>query len=301
MRPIIDMDSVAVLITNQCINRCSNCTQLCGHHATPNFITFDEFKEAVDSMEAYPKMFGFHGGEPLLHPEFEKFCEYARSKLPKERLGLWTCLPKGKEHYREAITSTFGHIFLNDHTRNDILHGPILVASEEMPFADWYRWYLIDKCWVQNYWSASINSNGAFFCEVAASLSLLFDLGKGWKVEPGWWNRTPKDYVEQMETYCKLCGCAMPLKKRESIDGRDDISPNMYKKLKDICSPKFKQGKCIVHDLSVCQDDRQIATYKDLTYRDNIAKRYGMFLILNEKGFQTPHLIKKWDKEEVKV
>jgi len=302
MRPILDMDSIAVLLTNQCINRCSNCTQLCGHQAKPDFLTFEQFKEAVDSMESCPRvMFGFHGGEPLLHPEFAEFCEYAKLKLPKDRLGLWTCFPKGKENYRELIADTFGHVFLNDHTREDILHGPVLVASEELPIAEWYRWQLIDKCWIQNAWSASINSNGAFFCEVAASLSLLFNLGKGWKVDNKWWTRTPKDYVEQMETFCPLCSCAMPLKKRESIDGRDDISPKMYERLKEIGSPKIKQGNCIVHDLTLCQDDRQIAAYKDLKYRDAIAKRYGMFLTINNKGFQTPHLIKEWKKEEVLV
>ena len=48
------------------------------------------------------------GGEPLLHPEFEQFCDYALSKIPRMQLGLWTCLPEGKEHLRDAIVRTFG-------------------------------------------------------------------------------------------------------------------------------------------------------------------------------------------------
>lgn len=301
MRAIVDMDNIQIEITNVCHNKCSNCTRLIGHYPKTYFMSFEQFKEAVDSVKAYPKMTGVMGGEPLLHPEFEKFCEYLHSQIPPDRCGLWTCFPKGKDHYRELIVKTFGHIFLNDHTRGDILHGPIMVASEELPIADWYKWYLIDKCWIQNTWSASINPNGAFFCEVAAALSMLFNLGKGWEVNEDWWKKTPKDFVEQMETFCSMCGCAMPLKKRESIDGKDDVSPKMFAKLKELGSLKVKQGKCIVHDLSLCQDDRKVAVYKELKYRDEIAKRYGMFLVINKKGFQTPHLIKEWKPEEEKI
>jgi hypothetical protein len=267
---------------------------------------FDQFKEAVDSMVKYPKMTGLMGGEPLMHPEFEKFCEYLNSKIPAERCGLWTCFPKGKEHYREVIVKTFGNIFLNDQTRGDILHAPVLVASEELPATElvaseelpateqWVKDYFIDKCWVQNYWSASINPHGAFFCEIAAALSMLFETkenNSGWDVKSDWWTKVPKDFVKQMDVFCRMCGCAMPLKKRESVDGRDDISPKMLEKLKDI-SPKIKQGKYVVHDLTTCEDDRQPATYKDAKYREIIASGYGMFLTNNEKGFNTPHLIR---------
>lgn len=259
-------------------------------------MTFDQFKQAVDSMVDYPKMTGMMGGEPLLHPEFEKFCEYMHSKIPPERCGLWTCLPRGKEKYRDAICKTFGHIFINDHTRSDILHGPVLVASEEIDMPEDEKWSRIDKCWVQNAWSASINPKGAFFCEIAASLAMLEDKSlvyPAWKVEPGWWKKIPKDFKYQMEYYCKKCGAAMPLKKRESIDGRDDVSPKWVEKLKEV-SPKMRQGKYVEHDLKLCQDDRQTATYKDKDYRDKISAGYGMFLTVNKYRFQTPHLKSNW-------
>lgn len=292
MRSLIDMDTIQIEITNHCHNRCSNCTRLIGHHPQPYFMDFEQFKQAVYSMIGYPKMVGIMGGEPLLHPEFEKFCDYLYDKISPEQCGLWTCFPPGKEHYRQIIAKTFGNIFLNDQSRDDILHGPVLVASEELPGEDWFKWYLIDKCWVQNAWSASINPQGAFFCEIAAALSMIFDseeTSEGWNVTPGWWKRNPMDFVRQMEKYCVMCGCAMPLKKRESVDGRDDISPEMLDRLKTI-SPKIKQKKYVEHDLTICHDVRQTATYKDRIYRDEIAARYGMFLMLNDRGFHTPYL-----------
>lgn len=292
MRPLLDMDTIQIEITNACHNSCSNCTRLCGHHMKPYFMEYDFFRKAVDSMERYPRMTGMMGGEPLLHPDFEKFCQYLQTKIPRERAGLWTCLPPGKEHYREVICQTFGHIFINDHTRDDILHSPVLVASNELPIEGWQKDYLISKCWVQETWSAAINPKGAWFCEVAAALAILLDVhGLAWEVEPFWWGRSPQHFTKQM-AMCHFCGCAMPLKRRASTDEIDDISPKMYEVLKEV-SPKLIRKKYEIHNLEpYVGEEGQLATYKDVSYRDAIAKRYGMFLMANELGFQTPFLMK---------
>lgn len=297
VRPLLDMDTIQIEITNNCPVGCANCTRLVGHHAKPYFMDFETFKAAVDSMADYPKMTGMMGGEPLLHPDFERMCDYMHEKIPPERCGLWSCLPKGKEHYREAIVRTFGHVFLNDQTRDDIMHAPILVPSCDIGMDAALAWYLIDKCWVQNTWSASINPYGAFFCEVAAALAMATGQGDtAWKVEPGWWRRSPKDFVAQMEALCPMCGAAMPLRKRASTDRVDDVGETMLEILKDT-SPKIKAGRYQLYDKAegVCVDQRPMATYKDLAYRDRIAERYGLFLVVNEKGFQTPYLKKNWE------
>jgi hypothetical protein len=289
MRPLMDMDTIQIEITNACDHSCSNCTRLVGHHVKPYFMEFDQFKQAVDSLADFPKMVGVMGGEPLLHPEFEKFCEYIVTKIPMGRLGLWSGFPKGKEHYRDIILKTFGNVFLNDHSRTDILHGPVLVASEELPGEQWLKDYMIDHCWVQNSWSASINPRGAFFCEIAAALSMLTKDGVGWPAEPGWWHRTPKNFVEQMERYCKMCGAAMPLNQRPSCEGIDDISPKMLERLKTT-SPKIKRGDYEAHELRFSQDKKSVAAYKNREYRECIANRYGLSLAVNPKGFETPYL-----------
>jgi hypothetical protein len=87
----------------------------------------------------------------------------------------------------------------------------------------------------------------------------------------------------------------MPLGKRFSIENVDDISPKWLERLKDT-SPKIKDGKYHVHNLQLQNDCRQMATYKNLDYRDKIARRYGMFLEINDLGFWQPYLLKKWTK-----
>jgi hypothetical protein len=241
-------------------------------------------------------MTGMMGGEPLLHPEFEAFCDYMASKIPKDQLGLWSCFPPGKEKYRETICRTFGHLFLNDHSRTDIYHAPLLVAAEEMIPHRGRMFMMIENCWLQRDWSATINPNGAFFCEIAAAMSILFGTNAGWKIEKEWWMRTPKDFTSQIEEYCPKCGCAMPLLRRPSVDGRDDISPGNIYRLKGR-SKKIARGEYVVSDLQPHEDRelQRMASYKNEEFRDRIADRYGIFLVPNQKRFQTPCLKKGWN------
>ena len=302
MKAILDNDTVQIEITNQCQQSCANCTRFVGHHPKPFFMSLDNFTASVISMKDYPKMTGVMGGEPLLHPQFEEMCGILHEYIPPEKCGLWTCLPPGYESYREAIVRTFKHVFINDHTRDDIYHWPILVSINELPLAPDTMWYMIEHCWAQQSWSASINPHGAFFCEIAASLSMLLSKSKdGWDVVPGWWMKSPvKDFREQAEKYCPLCGCAAPLRKRASVEGVDDVSPGFLKRLEET-SPKIKAGKFVVHPLVMENDPREMAAYKDNDYRNRIAKRYGMFLVINEEGFWQPYLFKNWKKEEEAV
>jgi hypothetical protein len=262
------------------------------------------FERAIDSLIDAPNMVGIMGGEPLLHPRFEEFCQYARAAIPRERLGLWSVFPRGKEKYREVICETFGNIFLNDHSRSDIMHAPLLVASEDI-FTDKADLFMaVERCWVQNTWSASINPKGAFFCEVAAALADLFDGPEGWKVEPGWWKRVPKDFTAQQEWACTKCGGALPLKRRSSQDNRDDISKSNLERLEGK-SRKIKKGEFVLNippaDPEIAKQPYPDQTYKDMTYRKGIADRYGIFLALNDKHFLDPQLKENWDPNKHKT
>lgn len=292
MKPIIDNDTVQIEITNACQNRCANCTRFVGL-AKPFMMDMKVFKRAVDTMVGFPNMTGIMGGEPLLHPLFEEFCDYALSKIPREQLGLWTCFPDGYERYREVICRTFGNILLNDHTKNDVYHHPFLVASADALKSKDDVYYWADRCYFQKAWSASINPKGAYFCEMAASFAMLYwNLPKGWEVVDGWWNRTPKDYTKQIEEFCRWCGGSLYLKRRASVSNdKYDTSPMNHNRLTNMGVSK---DKLLVSDMKLCNFDEQeeLASYKQQEYRDQIAARYGIFLSNNEKGFNEPYLMK---------
>jgi hypothetical protein len=288
------------------------------------------------------------GGESLLHPDFPEFCEYASMRIPRAHLGLWSTFPDTPKHrgYAKLICDTFGVILLNDHSRDDIYHAPVLMASEEyfrkqcnyckgtgkVP-AKWLTATLVmndqplptedielpcpeckngtvtddralfaavDHCWVQESWSASINNKGAWFCEVAAALSDLFGGPDGWPVEPGWWKRVPADFKEQMDWACRKCGAALPISRlRNSQDVRDDVSPGNLKRLEEIKSRKVARGEYVVREKFEMDPKLVGHTYPDQTYkeeffRQTIASRYGIRLVLDSRGFWEPTLAPGW-------
>jgi hypothetical protein len=254
----------------------------------------DFFKRAVNSMVGYPKMVGIQGGEPLLHPDFETLCNYLHEKIPYEQCGLWTTFPTGFEKYREVICRTFKHVFINDHSRPDIFHHPILVAIREVEPDVSRMWMQIDHCWAQMSWSASINPAGAFFCEIAASMEMLVGGNNpGWPVEPGWWWRIPKDFARQMEDYCPRCGFPSQVARRSSIEQVDDVSPG---NLEWATHHSRNPNRWVTHSLerSACQEE--MAKYKEFDYRNGIAKKYGIFLTINDQFFWSPHLENNFTK-----
>ena len=267
-------------------------------------MTVDEFKKVIDSLEGYPRMVGFIGGEVLLTPRIDEMFAYALSKFPREQLGLWSIFPPGEKYirYREAICATFGNILLNDHSRPNIFHAPVLVASGEY-FDNKKDLYLAaDRCWVQNSWSPGITPKGAFFCEVAAELDQLFDGPGGWDVsEPEWWKRTPKDFADQIERSCSKCGCCLPLARKSSQDEVCDVSEGNAILLKGK-SKKVDRGEVVVHKKGQFVFDGQLANaptlypdqspYKDEIYRKGIAARYGIELVMNQRGYWEPVLMK---------
>ncbi len=291
MRPLLDMDTIQIEITNACICECSNCTRMVGH-AKPFMMTMDEFRNAVDSLVDFPKMVGMMGGEPLIHPQFEEMCSYLRSRIPRERCGLWTTLPKGREQLAAVIAETFGNVLLNDHTHGDLYHGPILVSPDDLRLDEFTKWYFIDHCWIQNSWSASITPKGAFFCEVAAAFDYVFQGPGGWPVEPGWWKKTPKDYVEQMERSCSRCGAPYKLKARKDTDEIDDIGYSNLQRLAELKSPKVGHGRFAIYTAGIVSDEYHINQFrKDDDYFRTIAGRYGLGLRSNKIGYLEPYVL----------
>lgn len=326
-----DQRTIQIDITNACPHKCSNCTRFCGHHKKNFFMDFETFKRAVDSLEGFQGTIGMMGGEPTLHPEFERFARYLDSKTdPKEREqvnnfikpqkdfmrfmhnrefesvsiiptecepgtkitirgpGLWSTMgTKYREHY-ELIQDMFRMQSLNDHG-NIMYHSPILVSRKEMcvPDEEWVK--LRDNCWIQNCWSSTITPKGAFFCEVAGALDMLFDGPGGWPVEPGWWKRKPEEFGEQLQ-WCEICGMALDLFTRDANEEVDDVSPEIYKKLIEIGSPKALKGKVNVlkiEDGKIAKESQEsIWGIHKARYWESYESRMSTQSVLYPQGFE---------------
>jgi hypothetical protein len=272
MKSPADMKIVMIDITNACHKSCSNCTRFCGQHPKPFFMDEETFKRAVDSMAGFPGIVGIIGGEPTLHPHFEEFVEYYQSKIPEprpysfiqspvdsftayggtvkyqrgRRRGLFSSLGNGYYKHFEQIQDVFPYQSLNDHCSVNT-HQAIMVTRKELgiPDEEWYK--LRDNCWIQNIWSASITSKGAFFCEIAAALDMLFDGPGGWPIEPGWWKRKPSEFGDQLE-WCEMCSVALKVPTMDAHQETDIVSPVMLEKLRKVNGPKIRNNKFVVFE-----------------------------------------------------
>jgi organic radical activating enzyme len=257
MRDLYDINTIHIDITNACNLECANCTRFVGHHAKSFFMSLEEVETALKSLDGFEGTVGLMGGEPTMHPEFEGICKLFQQYVEKPRRGLWTNGLRWKK-YEDVIKETFDQfkIIYNDHKDEDVgEHQPLLVAAKEIVEDEDTMWKLIDKCWINERWAASITTNGAFFCEVAAAQDHLFDGPGGYKVEPGWWKKSAEDYKDQVCNYCTNCSAAVPMPRYDAHDDKDLISPGNAKKLEESKSPKYIKGKYVIFDKTYSNEE----------------------------------------------
>ena len=248
MKPIYDMWLVQIEVTNACTNRCANCTRMMGHHRRNYFMDIETVEKAIDSLDGFKGGIGIMGGEPTLHPEFKEICELLQKKVPLHKCGLWTSGYKWDE-YKNLIKDTFKlGVFYNDHSDSTQKHQPVLVGIDEVIDDKELMWNLIKKCWIQEQWSSSINTKGAFFCEVAAALDIVFEGPGGYPIEKNWWNKTPEEFQDQVRRYCVRCGGALPLERPSNQEANDLISKKNYEMLLTLGSPKVLSGRFEIFD-----------------------------------------------------
>ena len=244
MRPLRDMTVIQIEVTNACDLRCANCTRFVGHHRKPFFMDLDMVRRGIESLLDFPGRIGLMGGEPTVHPKFAEICKIYQELIPDRRKReFWTNGCKWAE-YKSVILETFDPdlIAYNDHSTPDGKHHPLLVAIKDVVKDEARMWSLIDNCWVQRKWSASITPKGAFFCEIAAAMDHLFDGPGGWPVEKGWWKRLPPEFRDQVERCCPNCGAAVPMHGVSDKEACDLVSESNLARLEQLRSPKFNRG-----------------------------------------------------------
>ncbi|MCI8574548.1 MAG: hypothetical protein HFF89_08955 [Oscillibacter sp.] len=278
-----DMKIIQIDITNACQHRCSNCTRFCGHHEKPFFMDFETFKRAVDSMEGYVGIVGMIGGEPTLHPEFERFARYLDSKMPAQY--------KRKSHYmrqmqgdliktlnKVEIESTFTYCG-EFGEKPSIMYGSGLFSAMGVGYKKHYE--TIQD--VFTYQAVNDHTNPMYHEPILVSRK---DLGipddewvklrdKCWVNQlwsagitpkgaffceiagtldmlldgPGGWPIEPGWWKREEKDFgdqlqwCELCGVALQTFTRDANEEIDDMSQTLYEKIRRLNSAKIRQGK----------------------------------------------------------
>jgi hypothetical protein len=209
---------------------------------------------ALQSLIYWPKGVGCMGGEPTLHPRFEDICKLYQQYVPRHRAGLWTSGGPKYKRYEKLIRETFRILLYNDHSEVG-KHQPLMVASEECIADKDLREELIDNCWLQDKWSPCITPKGAFFCEVAAVFDFLFDGPGGYPLDNGWWKKTPEQFQDQRDEYCRYCSIAVPYPAIPNDIEVDYVSPENYRRLEEAKSPWVAKKKVQIIEDSLGRKD----------------------------------------------
>jgi hypothetical protein len=188
-------------------------------------MTLEQVEKALISVKGFKNIIGLMGGEPTIHPRFKQICELFQKYVPKEQRGLWTNGYNWNEQvlvYDTIIRETFPieNIVYNAHDYKYInQHQPVLIPSGAIIQDEELLIEIIDKCWVHERWSASINPKGAYFCEVAGALDILYDLNVGWKPYSWWWQKDVRHFTDQISACCHRCSMAIPFGKEKQYWG----------------------------------------------------------------------------------
>ena len=239
MKPIREAWAGLIDVTYYCGKECVYCTRNDRHLGKMRYnMTMEQVEAALQSYKGFPGLIGIIGGEPLAYPKFEDMCEMIRRHHPRDKMHLFTSIDPSRHRYTPAINATFGHVAYHPHTKEQedaFFHQPLTIASKDVVKDDALRNALIDDCWVQRKWCSTITDEGAFFCEVGASIAKLNRI-RGWDVVPGWWERTPADFGEQ-KSVCEMCGMCVPMVRQKMSDKKERISPSFLKMLQDADVP----------------------------------------------------------------
>ncbi len=235
-----DKIRIEIEVTNACENECTNCSRFVGHYRQTYFMKLEQVEKAIDSLIDFPGGIGIMGGEPLMHPHFLEICNIMRQKVSPERRYLHTsgC---NWNMYSQVVRKTFGeNVSFNNHSDKTQKHHPMLISISDVIDDQELIRQLVDDCWVNRRWCASINPKGSFFCEIAAAMDVMFEGPGGHPVVRGWWDKDPEAFLDQRERYCYRCGACVPYLP-VTLEDTDVASVSNYLRLKEIDSPKFRK------------------------------------------------------------
>lgn len=294
MRSPAAMDIIQIDANVACPKRCSNCTRLVDFQTKKWEMDIETFERAVRSMDGWlapGKVLGLIGGEVTLHSDFERiarrFAELwggpltQNGRMPirnydrfvQERLfdrsngrGLWTSLGPSFYRHIETIYEVFSHFNVNTHEGPAALHQANLIHRKDYIAATGIseeQWETNrNNCWLQAGWSATITPKGAFFCEQAAAIDMLYFDGKhGWPIEQGWWQRQPEDFKDQLHL-CDYCSLAQPAPSSLDKDERHIVSKTSRDMLIQIGLPETRLKRIDLYDPAV-HDEKRVIDRKD--------------------------------------
>jgi hypothetical protein len=251
-------------------------------------MSLDMIDKSLKSYNGVPGLIGVIGGEPLVHPEFELICLLIQKYYSPNKMYLFTSIDPWKHRLSKIIISTFGYIAYHPKDQRIFKHQPLTIAIKDVVRNEQLRKDLINDCWVQRKWCPTITNDGAFFCEVGASIAKLMNR-KGWDVDHNWWRRTPDQFGDQLDI-CNFCGMCIPLRSQETSNKVQYISPSFLRLLQENNLPI---GEYILFDKEVTIDEMRsiISTWTPGYYKE---EQFSEGFVFSTLDWSRNSLLTEW-------
>src|SRR5437870_561883 len=271
-RPCWREGIIQIHITRTCDLSCIGCTQGSNLAGKPIMMNIFQFEDAVKTLKDYYGVIGIFGGNPCVHPNFPLICKILEHHIPFEQRGLWSNNLNGHgklcaEIFNPEVSNLNVHTSLEAYLEmmrdwptaqpkglNDSRHSPPYVAMKDLNIPEDEMWKLIEKCDINQYWSAMIGifrgELRAWFCELAGAQSMLHSHepdypDTGIPVMDGWWKKPIQDFQHQINKHCPECGIPLRGAGALAVTGNTEMVSKTHENIYKLKRPTGKIIKLI--------------------------------------------------------
>lgn len=209
-----NINKVEIDITYKCNLKCLGCNRSCTQAPTNEAVEFSDIEQFVEESVITNKkweLINILGGEPTLHPKFEKIIEYIHDeyiikKSPK------TILQVVSNGYNEKsrnlcddIRSKYENVRIDYGSYKTERVVEYFSAFNDAPIDDKkFKDSDFKKgCWVTSYCGIGLNKNGYYACAVAGGIDRIFQ--KNMSI-PKLKEVTISKLEQQLYEFCRYCG-----------------------------------------------------------------------------------------------
>ena len=218
-----------ILITNKCNLCCGGCNQFC-----PNFrpeqrwsISLEQLQENIETLSMFYPHIEIFGGEPTIHPEWDRIRELFWSfphidfRIFTNMLHTQGCLPEHEDniwYHCDNEMREWGHYLPTLVAPIDIYKVPDHGFYWQM--AQQYCWMWKDEC------SGMLYDNRVYMCQPAGAFDRILGTNYGWEFVPGKnpFLRSNEEIAEQAHNFCYRCAFSLDAKTKEAFTEQQPIT-----------------------------------------------------------------------------
>ncbi|MCY3414706.1 MAG: radical SAM protein [Candidatus Heimdallarchaeota archaeon] len=202
------LNMLEIDITYQCNLKCYNCDRSCRQAPTTEHVSVGQIIDLLDETKSINKKWKrirILGGEPTLHPDFEKIIEILIDyKIKYDSEVELELVSNGYGDYVKRKLNSVPEVIKINNTNKTGLFQQKFEPFNLAP-VDERKYILTDftnGCWITAYCGIGFGKNGFYPCGVGASIDRILGKNLGFQSIP----QDRKELQSQMKELCKLCG-----------------------------------------------------------------------------------------------